>query len=141
VALVHNLRTGDRFAESKEWQRQIDEAVLVLLDIFLVVQDFIKFEDDQPSDESSCRSNGRNNLACNKLDLVSVGKLNLIVLSSQVACCSDKVNVMVSIVIFLEFNRLELEASQRLGSRELVSDPLELIAVLEAGRVGIWILI
>lgn len=72
---------------------------------------------------------------------MSIRKLDFVVLSSQIACCSDEINVMIGIVILLEINRLQLEASQRLRSWKLVSNLLKLVVVIESASISIWILI
>lgn len=55
---------------------------------------------------------------------MSICKLNFVIFGSQVARCGDEVNVMVGIIILLELNGLQLEASQRIRRRDLINDLL-----------------
>jgi hypothetical protein len=41
---------------------------------------------------------------------VSVRQLNLVVLSTEIACCRNEVDVIIRIIVFLKLNWLELEA-------------------------------
>lgn len=110
LALVRGFRACNRFAEAKERQCKVDEAVLVLLNVGLSINNLVKLEDNQSSHKGCSCSNCRNNLSCNELGLVSVSKFNLIVLGTQVAGSSDEGNVMIGVIVLLKLNRLELEA-------------------------------
>jgi hypothetical protein len=57
----------------KNGQREVDEAVLVLLDVRLAVDHLVELEVDQACDQRSRGGNGRNDLAGNELGLVPIG--------------------------------------------------------------------
>lgn len=135
--LKFNLGTSNGLAESKEWQSQVDEAVLVLLDIILAVNDLVELKDNQARNEGRCRGDGGDDLARDKLGLVSVSRLDLVVLRSQVAAGSDEVNVVVGVVILFEFDRLQLEARKSACRRKAGREVCELIRVIKAAGVGI----
>jgi hypothetical protein len=42
---------------------------------------------------------------------VLIGRLNLVVLRSQIAASGDEVNVVVGVIILFKLDRLQLEAS------------------------------
>lgn len=136
-ALVFNLGTSNGLAESKEWQSQVDEAVLVLLNIILAVNDLVEFQNNQASNEGRCRGDGGDDLARNKLGLVSVSRLNLVVLGPQVTAGSDEVNVVVGVVVLFELDRLQLEARKSACRWEAGREGCELIRVIKAAGVGI----
>lgn len=129
---VLDLWTGNRLAEAKEWQCKIDEAILVLLNVVLAINDLVKLEDDQTCHQSRGGGNGRNDLASNKLGLVSIGLFNLVILGAQVACGGDEVNVMICVIVLLEFNGCELEASHLASRRQVLCDILKLVTVVKA---------
>ena len=110
-SLVRALGGSDRLGEAKEWQRQVDESVLVLLDICLAVEDLVKLENDQAGHERCRRGNGWDNLARNELGLVAVRWLDTVVLRTQVAGSGDKVDVVVGVVILLELDWSQLNAN------------------------------
>lgn len=110
LALVGSLGAGDRLTEAKEWQGEVHEAILVLLNISLSINDLVEFKDDKTSDKCSGRRDGRNDLSGDKLRLVAVCGCNAVVLGTEIACSSDKVDVMVRIVVLLKFYRFKLES-------------------------------
>lgn len=81
-SLVFHLGTGNGLTESEEWQSQVDEAVLELLNVILAIDDLVKLKDDEACDKGSGGGNGWDNLARNELGLVSIGRLNLVILCS-----------------------------------------------------------
>jgi len=81
-----------------------------LFKIILAVNDFVEFEDYETSDKSCGSSNGGDDLAGDKLGLVAIGELDLVVFGPEIAGSGDEVDVEVCVVIFLEFDGLELEA-------------------------------
>lgn len=121
-ALVLNLRAGNRLTKSKERQRQVDKSVLVLLNIRLAVNNLEQLQDHQSSDQGRSGGNCRDDLAGNELGLVAVCRLNLVILSTQVAASSDKVDMMVRVIILLEVYWSELEARERVRRRDTGND-------------------
>ena len=122
---VFVLGASDGLTEAKEWQCKIDEAILVLLNVGLAVQDLVQLKVDQTSHERRCRRDGRDDLASNELGLVAVSLLDLVVLRAEVAGRRDEVDVVVGIIILLKLDRRELESCQRLGVRDLGCDLLK----------------
>jgi hypothetical protein len=81
-----------------------------LFEVVLAVDDFVELEDYKTCDQGCGSSDGGDDLASNELSLVAVGKLDLVILGAQIAGGGDEVDVEVCVVVFLEFDRLELEA-------------------------------
>ncbi|CCF39279.1 hypothetical protein CH063_10151 [Colletotrichum higginsianum] len=94
-ALEFHLRASNRLAEAKEGQREVDEAVLVLFQILLAVNNLVQLQDHQTRYERRRRRNGRDDLSGDELGLVAVSLLNLVVGSAQVATGRDEVDVVV----------------------------------------------
>jgi hypothetical protein len=68
---------------------------------------------------------------------VSISRLNLIVLGSQVTASSDEVDVVVGVVVLLELDRLQLEACKAARRWKAGAELCELICVIKAAGVGI----
>jgi hypothetical protein len=81
----------------------------MLFNVILAVDDLVEFKNDESSNKSRCGGNSRNDLSGNELRLMTVGLLNLVILSSQITCCSDEIDMVICIVIFLEFDWRKLE--------------------------------
>ncbi|KAI6759397.1 hypothetical protein HG530_010077 [Fusarium avenaceum] len=131
-SLVFHLGTGDRFAETKEGQCQVDEPVLVLLQVILAVDDLEQFKHHQSGNQCGSSSNSWDDLASDELGLVSISRLDLVVLCSQVTTSGNEIDVMVGVIILLEVNRDQLESRQRAGRWKTRSQLLNLIVVVEA---------
>ena len=71
-SLVRALRTGDGLAEAEEWQRKIDEAVLVLLDVCLSVYDLVEFQHHEAGDEGGGRGDVGDDFARDEIGFVSL---------------------------------------------------------------------
>lgn len=140
LAHVFVLGTCDRLAEAEEWQRKVNEAVLVFLDVVIAVEDLVELKNDQSGDKSGSGCDGGDDLSGDELGLMSICEFDLVVLSSQIACCSDEINVMVGIVVLLEFDRLKFESGQCLRLGKLVLDLLEFAFIAEVRGIRIWIL-
>jgi hypothetical protein len=96
------LRSGNRIREPEEWQGDIDESVLVLLQISLAINDLVQLQAHKTRDERSGSGNSGNNLACDLFGRVPVGGVDCIVGSAKVGCGGDKVDVVVGVVILFE---------------------------------------
>lgn len=136
---VLNLGAGNRLAEAKKGQGQVDEAVLVLLDVVLAVDDLEQLKDDQAGDQRRGGGDGGNDLAGDELGLVPIGLLDLVVVGTQVAGGRDEVNVVVSIIILLKLDRSELEAGKGLGIGKLLDQVAQLSFIIK-GSAGVRIL-
>lgn len=80
--LVLHCGTSDGLTKSEEWQSQVDEAVLELLNVILAIDNLVKLNDDEACDKGRGGGNGWDDLARNELGLVSIGRLNLVILCS-----------------------------------------------------------
>lgn len=72
----------------------------------------VEFEANQTSYQRRCGSNGWNNLSSNLLGGVSISDVDAIVKSSQVRSGSDKIDVMVRIIVLLKFDRIKAVSSK-----------------------------
>ena len=86
---------------------QIDEAVLELGDIGETLRVFEDLVSDHAGDKGCCGCDGGNYLASDHLGLVPVTLTNLVVTGSQVGTSIDEVNVVIGVIIFLEFGGCE----------------------------------
>lgn len=109
---VFALWTANRLAESKEWKRKIHEAVLVLLDILLAIDQLVELKGDQPSYKGSSCSDGWDNLASNKLGFMPIGLRNVVVLCTEITGRRNKVNVMIGVIVLLKLYWVQPEPSE-----------------------------
>uniref|UniRef100_A0A1I8HEK8 EamA domain-containing protein n=1 Tax=Macrostomum lignano TaxID=282301 RepID=A0A1I8HEK8_9PLAT len=102
VILVLGRR--QRLGEGEERVRQIQEAVLVVLELLPTLQQFVELQADQADSYGGCGGDGGHNAAGNEFSLVPVGLLNIVVGRPQVAASGNKIHVIVRVVVFLEFH-------------------------------------
>jgi hypothetical protein len=73
----------------------------------------VQFQTHQAGHEGGGRSNGRDNLPRNLLCGVSISYVDIVVHRPKIRCCSDEVDVIIGIIILLEFDRCKTIACQR----------------------------
>lgn len=125
VVLLLGGRDGLR--EAEEGEGEVDEAVLVLLNVVLTVDDLVELEADKADSESGGGGNCRDNLASNELGLVAVRLGDLVVASTEVGRGGDEVDVVVGVVVLLKVARLETEASERRGRGKGLDNRVEVV--------------
>lgn len=128
------LSSSNRLREPEERQCQIYETVLIVLQLVLLINDLppqhpnqhttqpskkptksdlVKLQADQASHERRGGRDRRDDLSGNLLGLMPTRSLDGIVHRAQVGRRSDKVDMEVGIIVFLEFDRVEAVSSKR----------------------------
>jgi hypothetical protein len=82
----------------------------------------VKLQADQTGDKRGRGSNGRNNLTGNLLRRVPISDRYIIIHGSKVRRCSNKVDMMIGIVILFEFNWSKSVSSKRGWWRQLLRE-------------------
>lgn len=72
----------------------------------------VKLKADQSSNKRGSGCDSWNDLASDKLCLVTISRSDTIVYSTQVGCSSDEIDVEIAIIVFLEFSRCQTETSK-----------------------------
>ena len=138
-SLVHDLAALDRLAEAEEGQREVDEAVSVVLKLRPAVDDLVKLEDDETRHQRGGRGDGGDNLSGDELGLVPVRLLDLVVLGAEVTAGSDEIDMVVRIIVLLELDRHQLEARELARGRDGRDDLLYFTLVIKTA-LGAWVL-
>ena len=73
----------------------------------------VEFQTDKPGDKGGRSRNGRNNFARDLLSAVSICSVNAIIHCTKIRCCSNKINVVVGVIVFLKLARAQAITSQR----------------------------
>jgi len=75
--------------------------------------DLVEFQTNQPRYKGSCGRNGRDDLPRNLLGRVSIGNGYVVIHSTEIGSGGDEVDMMVGIVILLEFDWSKAVSRQR----------------------------
>lgn len=116
------LGGSNGLGETEEGKREVHEAILVLLQLVLAVDDLVEFEANETRCERSRRRDGRDDLAGDLLRLVSVGRGDAVVERPEVGGRGNEVDVEIRVVVLLKIDRVKPVAGERRGRRKRLGD-------------------
>ena len=116
------LLRGDRLREPEERQSEIDETVLVVFELVLAVDDLVKLQAHQTSDQSGGRSDSRDDLTRDLLRRVTIRRVDTVVHRPQIRRGRNEVNMMVRVVVLLELHGVQAEPSKGRRGRKLLDE-------------------
>ena len=77
------------------------------------IANLVEFQTDKPGNKGGCSRNSRDNFARDLLGAVSICSVDAIVHCTKIRCCSNEINMMVGVVVFLKLARAQAISSHR----------------------------